>query len=695
MSGPVHALSPMTAVRGLMVLFALLAACAAPAHVLAAGEEHTTNSDDLIVQTDSRWAGAANGGYLPVRVTVINRGEPRELAFELAAERGSHGVTVQKMIAIDPNAAVRFTLAVPTMNGSGASLRVLDRGIELKGHTHYLSTSSFARLAVVPPALLVVTQSVVETGRYVEAANQLVKPVAGGPWGTSPTAVDASLIAAQVPPSQLPDSWIDYSALDLVAISRDELERLERPAASALWKWVQCGGNLVVYDVGHGADALKKLDTLLALPDQAGAPEPWNTSKLALRAIIPSAAPGRESGSAAAKAATSPKRGPATSPGVTRPWPERTEVSVRPVMLGAVCAIPENPFPGSDGDWMWLLTLLSNNRYSWISRHGLSPQSGSADFFNFTNPGIHSVPTYAFLLLITVFAMAIGPVNYFYLQRKKMLWMLLVTVPVFAVLTSGLLFGYSVAVHGFSVKSRIRSLTVLDQRSRTAVSMARLALFAGVAPSNGLRFSPETEVIPIMPPSGEFGPALIDWTEGQALKSGWMPSRTRTQFLTLRNAEQRSRVEFKPANQGKVELGNGLPWDIEALVVCDDAHHLYFGEKIAANASAALAPAQKGDLKRFVGLLGRNEPEVPEGFVLPTAGPFRRGGVFFSGSRSPGQFQSNLMERRIADWKWLSQDKNPLVPRSYLAVLKQNPGIETGVERSTEEMGYHLLLGYY
>jgi hypothetical protein len=47
-----------------------------------------------------------------------------------------------------------------------------------------------------------------------------------------------------------------------------------------------------------------------------------------------------------------------------------------------------------------------------------------------------------------------------------------------------LLVGYSVAAHGFGIRSRIRSLTVLDQKSHSAVTVARsppaLALLASI-----------------------------------------------------------------------------------------------------------------------------------------------------------------------------------------------------------------------
>ena len=59
-------------------------------------------------------------------------------------------------------------------------------------------------------------------------------------------------------------------------------------------------------------------------------------------------------------------------------------------------------------------------------------------------------------------------------------------------------------------------------------------------------------------------------------------------------------------------------------------------------------------------------------------------------------FDSNLMERLIQTWsRDLTAKKTCLSPRSFLAVLRQNPGVDTGVGLTTEQAGYHLLLGYY
>jgi hypothetical protein len=304
------------------------------------------------------------------------------------------------------------------------------------------------------------------------------------------------------------------------------------------------------------------------------------------------------------------------------------------------------------------------------------------------------------MVLITVFAVMIGPVNYFYLQRRRLLWLLLVTVPTTALVTSVLLVGYSVASHGFSIRSRIRSLTVLDQKNQQAVTVARLALFAGVAPSRGLQFSPETAVYPVFPSTAEPGAFTVDWTDTQDLTSGWLLSRTRTQFLTVRHADLPQRVEIKPGQAGGLSIINGLPWELEAVLVADDAGRILSARNVGLNASETLAEASGAARLEFVGLLGRNRPELPDNFTTPTLNPMTlrrmRIPVNLMGRFASAHFDTNLMERRIQTWsKDVTTQETCLAPRSYLAVLRENPGVETGVGRTTEQAGYHLLLGYY
>jgi hypothetical protein len=117
------------------------------------------------------------------------------------------------------------------------------------------------------------------------------------------------------------------------------------------------------------------------------------------------------------------------------------------------------------------------------------------------------------------------------------------------------------------------------------------------------------------------------------------------------------------------------------------------------SASEPLAGVSEKDRLDFVRLLGRNRPELPDNFSLPVLNPLvgrrlTRFNVFMRGPEA--HFDSNLMERLIQSWsRNLSAQKTCLSPRSFLAVLRQNPRVETGVGLTTEQAGYHLLLGYF
>jgi hypothetical protein len=144
---------------------------------------------------------------------------------------------------------------------------------------------------------------------------------------------------------------------------------------------------------------------------------------------------------------------------------------------------------------------------------------------------------------------------------------------------------------------------------------------------------------------------------------------------------------------------NGLPWELEAVLVADASGRLLWARNVLPSASEPLADVSETNRLDFVRLLGRNRPELPDNFSSPVFNPLvgRRPRPFnFMARFSEAHFDSNLMERLIQTWsRDLSAKKTCLRPRSFLAVLRQNPGVDTGVGLTTEQAGYHLLLGYY
>ncbi len=139
-------------------------------------------------------------------------------------------------------------------------------------------------------------------------------------------ATDASAVAEVVPSDSLPDSWIDYSGLDFVAISRDDLADLKPSSRSAVLKWVHCGGNLIVHHAGKTSKDVETLERLLDLPQNAAVGASWTESD------------GRKT-----------------------PSPFAT----RQLMLGLVCAFPDQ-LPDSSIAWSAFLISVGEPRFSWM-----------------------------------------------------------------------------------------------------------------------------------------------------------------------------------------------------------------------------------------------------------------------------------------------------------------------------------------
>ncbi len=277
------------------------------------------------------------------------------------------------------------------------------------------------------------------------------------------------------------------------------------------------------------------------------------------------------------------------------PW-FRNRMAVRSgaMGLGRVVAFAENPFPGSVGDWQRVSGVWPTERRTFPSRFGVAPRDGEHNqFYEFLIPGVGSAPVTMFLVLMTAFAVAIGPLNLWLLSRKRKLYLMLLTVPVLSLVTCVSLFVYAVVADGFGVKSRVRSVTYLDQGTATAVKLARISLYAGLSPSGGMTFDAGTAVFPVWPNFDVNSALSVDWTATQHLSGGWLPSRTHTQFLTMSHVAERGRVNVGTPVGDRLRIENGLATELRRLVVVDDSGRQWFGKDIPAGAAAELALAAR------------------------------------------------------------------------------------------------------
>ena len=666
---------------GLLLALVLIA----PGSAFAAGGEWKARQDDLVVSVDIRWAGCSIGGYYPIRVRLQNRAEARTVTIRFKPfEFGLP--TVTRTLDLSQNASASTSLLVPMVGSvSYGEFEVDDNSGPLRDLTHQLSISP--GLSNTRLSLLVIAGATVDCTGFEGAISSLMGASRSG-YGSVSTG-DHQVI----PPVSLPDTWIAYSGLDLVAVSKAMLSGLTHENRSALLDWVRSGGTILIYEVGEDPASAAELDTLVGF-EQASRKTAWQSARTQRRRPI--TVTQFDSGPDGDEETTFTP----TADQAEFVWEGSSDAfAIRSLGLGQVVGIRGNPFPGSVHDWAWLINSLGASQLKLGDRLGVAGRTDNEEFLDFLIPGIQSIPVVSFLIFISVFTFVIGPLNYYMLNRRKRLNLLVVTIPGVAAITSVLLFAYSAVAHGFSVKSRVRSLTILDQGSQTAISTARLALYAGFTPSGGLEFSPNTAVTPIWPSEQGFESGRVDWTETQALRSGFLRARTRTQFLTTEVRNERGRLTINSGDAGSMRVANGLEWDLAALIVTDKDGNSYFGKDLPAGGSKEVSALTDGDRKSAREMLRRSHPSPPEelasGDNVTMFDGFSRRRYYYN--RETFLVSSGQMERKLAAINLALQNGNSFEKRSYIALVKEKmekSPVEFGTETTVVD-DFHVIVGYY
>ena len=189
-------------------------------------------------------------------------------------------------------------------------------------------------------------------------------------------------------------------------------------------------------------------------------------------------------------------------------------------------------------------------------------------------PGVQA-PVGRFLILITLFVLAVGPGG-LALARRKGPVALLIAVPSVALLTCLAIVAWSVLVEGFSVHASRYSLIWLDRDRDRALMVGLGGYYANLEPE-GVRF-PALAALLGPDVDWESQAPEADWTNGMVVSGGFLPSRTYREWgevavlpsrarLTVRREGQGLRVQNAlgaPLAEGHVRLG-GKVWTLPAL----------------------------------------------------------------------------------------------------------------------------------
>lgn len=451
----------------------------------------------------------------------------------------------------------------------------------------------------------------------------------GGVWAAS----SQSGRVVQFTTRPLSADWRDYVAFDLVKIRASSLlaaAKAKPNEVAALRKWVSTGGTLWVVNTSEGFQRLDELSEALGF-DEANEPTApsedslagvhgWNYVDLSKRQLDE-----QEDGLVSdfdPRSQASAQRATGGTKVDSLPVYSKDWFAVRRLGWGRVGVF--------EGDWQAVPGALRQRHrtsaasfwqeQTWPRRHGLAPGQANIDFSNWLIPGVGLAPVLEFQVLITLFVLAIGPLHYWLLKRAGRLQLMVITVPLIAVLITGALLAYGVLADGFSTRLRTQSITLLDEKQGEAVSWSRLSYYAAFAPSEGLTFSADALVYPIEPGSNESfasrggrPPREIVWTgEAQRFSSGWLASRTPTQFLAVepRKTEKGLGVEIE---RGVVSVTSGFDEALQLVVVCDEQGGWHLIEGLGAGQTVKLEPIKHSDaVMSLRSVLKDREPSFPD-----------------------------------------------------------------------------------
>ena len=648
----------------------------------------------LQLTVDSTWAGTR--GYRPIRV-IVTTPKPvtadKQLTIEFRArtwQLGEAATTVEHDFELSQGMSTTTTeFLVPQLfDWSVCSWDLWVDGVQdeencVENSGFNLGNNSGIAVGVEATRNAALLRS-----------SRLAQAVAGG-------AVDEMRFNI----SDLPDSWLSYSALDVFLARMDLLEhlRVSNPQKlTALKRWIRTGGTLWVLDVGQDFSKLARLEALLSpeLSETANAAADLDHWK-----FLPLSQKGRSRVNDAKRLTMQVPVDELTqwqiaeSKDPNRAQDSRNWYVVQAFGHGRIVAIQSDPENGNVATIDQLNTIGAALQRSsiadnlrWISRHGNDSALGNPNFHHLLIPDVGAAPVFEFQMLITLFAIAIGPVNYWILRRRNQLPLLLLTVPAAALGTTLLLFAYGFLADGFGVRVRARSLTNLDQRSGEVATWARLSYYAGIAPSDGLNMPRDTAVYPISSVQSDvsgFGSRVVapqkslHWDKNQHLTRGWLASRTPTQYLTLSARSTEKRLQFEETAAG-MQVKNLLGTDVLLLIVEDRHGNVFAGSELAAGETADLTVSNfldtSAQLRR---VLGENTPQTPPGYV----GRQGRGRYRNMGASMAESFMEAQLEALNAP------DAQGWGNSTYLAVTEQ--GIETslGLENVRETASFHLLRG--
>jgi hypothetical protein len=452
------------------------------------------------------------------------------------------------------------------------------------------------------------------------------------------------------PLANLPTDWRAYQRFDAIVLSQSLSDRLaEKPESlEAVRQWLMMGGTVIAIDINDPSLMMSSigLSTLSdPLPQQqlvnvvAGLNSQWSQlysstlNQLSVLQEIADSDPAKDAppvtysnfrnaeryaGDPDLSLAENVKRAEGhlaslqqAQTRTEQQWNDR--IWIRSAAAGQIIGLSAVSDNGviEETDWDVIGRLISF-RVSPMLRRGVDPMIGDSRFRDWLIPGVAQPPVYTFIGLLTAFVILVGPVAYRQTTRHHRSHLMFLIAPALAIITTVMMFAYGILSDGFGTLVRVRQLTMVDGVSETGVERIRSTYFAGVRPTDGLRFGGADEVM-AYPESQQ-----ISWTDQlqrtpqtigritidenyQRMDASFLPSRRQTQFVVHRPRPSIGSLRLQTNDKQHVMVTNGFEFPLRRIVIRGKAEQYWAVDSIESQAKVS---ARAVDGKVFSKMLG-------------------------------------------------------------------------------------------
>ena len=270
-----------------------------------------------------------------------------------------------------------------------------------------------------------------------------------------------------------------------------------------------------------------------------------------------------------------------------------------------------------------------------------------------------AVPIKGMFILVIVFAILMGPVNLYVLSKlKRRIWMIW-TLPTISLVACAAVFLFSFLSEGWQGNTRVCEITILNEETNLATTIALAGYYSPLTPKGGLHFDYESEITPMTVEDWRGGRArMIDWSNGQNFYAGWVTARVPAHYMIRKNQLRRERVKFSD-NNGVIQAVNGLGHDIEQLWYADKDGNVF---------------------KQF---------DIPAGAKLELES------VVDKTMSTPTQFRGLYKNRwEISADKIKKKPSEFLKPNSYIAILAESVFIEDAMDNVDKSEDESIVFGF-